>query len=78
MIEGFVFPERLSHSSKGGVGVSRGNPLNTIGDAGQGQSGLEEDVHVIGHDHVGIKIVMSQLLAAKDGVLDIRGNFGVL
>jgi hypothetical protein len=77
VIKRFIFPERLPDSSKGGVGVSRGNPLDTPRDPGQRHPGPEEHVHVIGHDHIGVKIVMSQLLAAKDGVLDVPGNLGV-
>ena len=77
MIERFVFPEMHTDAPQSDVGVARGNALDTARDAGQRHPRPEEHVHVVRHDHVSVKLVMSQLFAAKDGVLNVAGNSGV-
>jgi hypothetical protein len=61
VIKGFGLPKRFSGASQFRICMAGCHAFDGIGDPGQSNSRLQQDVHVIWHDHVRIEDEMFEL-----------------
>jgi len=77
MIERFVLPEGLARAAKSSIGIAGSHAFDDAGDFGKRQTRLQQDVNVVGHDHVGVQQVAAEFGTMNDGVFGIGGDFRV-
>lgn len=54
MVEGFVLPERATGTAEKRVRFAGGDTFQAVGDAGERDCRIDEDVDVVGHDDPGV------------------------
>ena len=59
VVKRLVLPEWFSGALKNRVGLTCGPPFNCPGDLGQIDSGRDQDVHVVGHNHESVQLMLA-------------------
>ena len=78
MIERFILPKRLPHTSQSRVCVSCGNSFECAHNPLERHKRFHKHVHVIRHDHPSMQTVPPKLGPANESLMDISGNLLVL
>ncbi len=77
VIERFVLPEGFSCATHGAIRIARRDPLDDARDFGKGETWVQENVDVVGHDDVGVQDEAAEIGTAPDGVFGVVGKLGV-
>ena len=77
MVERFILPEVFSGTAEPGIGVPSGNTFDDTGDFGKREVRVQEDVDMVGHDHVSVQIVAAEIGAAPDGIFGVVCQLGI-
>ena len=68
VVEGLVLPKRLADAVQGRVGVPRGYSFHNPRDFREGQTRLQQDMNMVGHDDIGVQFIAAKFSATQDGV----------
>lgn len=74
MIKGSVLPKRLACAAGPGVDVASRDSLEGARNLGEGYVGVEENMDVVGHDHMGVQLVATKLGAMHDRIFGVSGK----
>src|SRR5690242_7456505 len=74
MIKRFVLPKRLACAAEPAVDVTSCNSLQGTRNLGEGYVRVEENMDVVGHDHIGVQLVAAKLGAMHDRIFGVSGE----
>lgn len=72
-----MLPKRLADAVETPICVSRGDAFDAAGNAHKRHSRIQQHVDVIGHDNVGVEIIVTKFGAAEDCGFNITGNLWI-
>src|SRR5260370_37275221 len=74
MIKRFVLPKRLACAAEPGVDVATRDSLQWAGNFGDGHVWVEQNMDLVGHDHIGVQLIPAKFGTMHDRILGVSGE----